>query len=211
MPKVCYACLNAPGVTRDHVPAKCFFPTPKPLDLITVACCEECNNGNSSDDAYVWFVLAGLYGESEVAEQLFEQKLPNFVRCNPRVVEEISATMRDSKIVIDGVPEEVGIFDPDPERIIPYFERVVKGLLRTHYPDYDYSKSAFHVSLLNQWDERLEKLESLRDVMRYDAVGEGVFQYRHTLTESRASGLWLLVFYGKILVLVHHTNLPPQF
>ncbi|MCW1886665.1 hypothetical protein OKA04_18145 [Luteolibacter flavescens] len=173
-------------------------------------CCAECNHGNSSEDSYVWFVLASLHGTSNVAEKLFEEKLPNFVRCNPGIIEEITDSMRDSEIVIDGAREEVSTFDPDPSRLLAYFERMAKGLLRTHYPDYDYSGSNFHVSILNSWDERLEALEPLRDVMRYDAVGEGIFQYRHTLTESQASGLWLMVFYGKVLVLVHHTNLLPE-
>ncbi|WP_035615389.1 hypothetical protein [Haloferula sp. BvORR071] len=211
MAEICYACLKAPGVTRDHVPPKCFYPLPVPVDLITVACCHECNGGNAPPDDYVRTVLASLLARSAAGERIWEEKVvPGFLPRNPRTVDAILATMEDKEMVLDGVLQEVVSFDAGWERMTEYFTRLTKGLLRHHYASYDYSASVFRVQFLHPWDERLGQLEAVRDMLNYDRIGEGVFQYRHSLSDTGQSGLWMLVFYEAILVLVHHTNSPPQ-
>lgn len=48
----CVYCGIRIGETRDHVPPKALFPKPKPSNLVTVPCCEECRATQSVDDEY---------------------------------------------------------------------------------------------------------------------------------------------------------------
>ena len=212
MAKLCYACLNAPGVTKAHVPPKSFFPKPCPQNLITVDCCREYNNGNSGNDDFVRTVLSSLISRSSAGARIWEQKVvPGFMPLNPRAVDFLLASMVDTELVVDGLAHDAVAFDPGLERMIGYFIRLTKGLLRHHYPAYDYAESTFSVRFLQPWDEELRDLVEVREMLVYNQIGDGVFQYRHRLTQSEQSGLWMLVFYEAILVLVHHSNLPTEF
>ena len=52
--KHCIYCGSGSGSTKDHVPPKCFFPTPAPNDgRITVPCCEDCRQKGESDEQLV--------------------------------------------------------------------------------------------------------------------------------------------------------------
>lgn len=210
MPEICYACLSAPGVTRDHVPPRCFFPVPVPVNLITVACCRECNEGNSGNDDYVRAILATHIHRSPAGDWIWEEKVVRgYFPRNPKTVDELLASSRDAELVIDGIGQEAVAFSPDWERLEAYFTRLTKGLLRHHYPDYDYSSSKFSIRFIESWHQELRQLENIRYMLKPGEIGDKVFQYRHGLTESGQSGLWMLVFYGAIMVLAHHTNLPP--
>jgi len=48
----CMYCGERPGPTRDHVPPKGLFPKPRPANLVTVPCCEECRTTQTLDDEY---------------------------------------------------------------------------------------------------------------------------------------------------------------
>lgn len=52
----CYLC-NSLGTTREHVPARSFFPKGYRNNLITVKSCEKHNNETSLDDEYVRGVI----------------------------------------------------------------------------------------------------------------------------------------------------------
>ena len=70
----CSTRLDKSNKTRDHIPAKSFFPRPRPDDLITVPCCHKCNNSRSSDDFYTSFLLL-IHEETErtdIVKQLTE-------------------------------------------------------------------------------------------------------------------------------------------
>jgi hypothetical protein len=47
----CIYCGIREGATRDHIPPKGLFATPRP-NLVTVPCCEPCQKGQSLDDEY---------------------------------------------------------------------------------------------------------------------------------------------------------------
>ena len=50
---LCIYCVKRNATTKDHVPPKCFFSEPRPNNLITVPCCEKCNNFFGKDDEIV--------------------------------------------------------------------------------------------------------------------------------------------------------------
>ena len=203
----CYACLSATPDTRDHIPPYSFFPSPRPSNLITVPCCASCNNGNSKEDDYVRFVLASLLDRSPAGEAIWETKVvPGYFPRNQREIDIIIPSLKDVVIERDGEMVEATAFSLDHERLSRYFIRMTKALLRHHYPSYDYSSAAFQARFILPGDDRLDQISEVRDMLRYSHVGEGVFQYRHGITDSGLSGLWMLVFYEAVLVLVHHTK-----
>ena len=207
MKPLCYSCLAADGDTGDHIPPYSFFPAPRPNNLIRIPCCQPCNNGNSKEDDYVRFVLTSLIDRSPAADRIWEEKVvPGFLPRNQRVVEDIFPSLRESVLQRGEDNLEAVSFSVDRDRLAKYFTRMVKGLLRYHYPDYNYSQSIFRVRFVLPGDARLQELSATRDLMHYSFRGDGVFQYRHRITDSGLSGLWMLVFYEAILVLVHHTN-----
>ena len=54
----CVYCGVRPGNTRAHVPPRCLFPKPRPLNLVTVPCCEPCRQTQTLDDEYFRNMLA---------------------------------------------------------------------------------------------------------------------------------------------------------
>ncbi|HEY3790114.1 MAG TPA: hypothetical protein VGL71_14740 [Urbifossiella sp.] len=48
----CAYCAVGRETTDDHVPPKNLFGDPKPKDLITVPCCEECRRPTTKVDEY---------------------------------------------------------------------------------------------------------------------------------------------------------------
>jgi hypothetical protein len=92
------------------------------------------------------------------------------------------------------------------DRVERWIIRITKGLLTHHYPDYDYSAARFDVVFVGQNVELRELLEPLRDQLRYDEKGGEVFQYRHSLTQTKESGVWMLSFYRVAIFFVTHTT-----
>lgn len=54
----CVYCGVVGPVTRDHIPPKNLFPSPRPHNLIAVPSCLKCNQSSSKDDEYFRLVLA---------------------------------------------------------------------------------------------------------------------------------------------------------
>src|SRR5438093_4202996 len=58
MKRVCIYCGQNPGVTRDHIPPRCFFEEPCPnINRITVPCCLGCKVSGEPNDAAARNVL----------------------------------------------------------------------------------------------------------------------------------------------------------
>ena len=55
---LCVYCAVRPGNTRDHVPPRALFPSPRPANLVTVPCCHSCRESQSADDEYLKNVIA---------------------------------------------------------------------------------------------------------------------------------------------------------
>lgn len=65
--------------TRDHIPPLCFFPGPRPAELLTVPCCRSCNQTAGADDEQMRNLLAALE-DSEGHEAIHEYLRPKMHR-----------------------------------------------------------------------------------------------------------------------------------
>jgi hypothetical protein len=57
-----------------------------------------------------------------------------------------------------------------------------------------------------QFSEDRKEPSAVRDLLHYDERGSGVFQFRRGLTDTKQSGLRLLVFYEAVMFLVAHSK-----
>lgn len=206
MKERCYLC-SQPATTRDHIPPVGFFPPPRPSNLITVPCCQRCNVAYSVDDDYFRLVLSSLIGRSPAGDRIWEEKsLTNSVPRLRREVDAILASTKDVVIPTDHGPMEATSFELDTPRFERYVVRLTKGLLAHHYPGYVYSDATFSVRFVPPTGEYLDFLAPYRDLLKFDERGDRVFRYRHGLTDTAKSGVWLLTFYDAALISVHHAR-----
>ena len=88
-------------------------------------------------------------------------------------------------------------FTFDFDRVERFVLRVTKGLLSFYYPDYDYSDDTFSLRFVEPTRRKPEQVRTpVKDCLRYDSRGDGVIQYRFGLSDTRRSGVWIIVFYG---------------
>lgn len=76
MTRVCIYC-GSEADTQDHVPPKCFFPNPKPSDLITVPSCAACNTRFGKFDEIVRNLFVSLHeteGHRSITAQLGDKR-----------------------------------------------------------------------------------------------------------------------------------------
>lgn len=127
---------------------------------------------------------------------------------SPAFRETLLNSMENTKVLTEenGLVDVVS-FEFDWERVERFIIRVTKGLLSFYYPDYDYSCDTFGCRFVEPTRENLNKLDMVKDLLRYDFRGDGVIQFRFGLTDTRRSGIWIIVFYGATIFLVHHAKL----
>lgn len=56
----CIYCGSNKDLTKDHIPPKSFFSSPRPSNLITVPSCKICNNEYGKDDERIRNLLSSL-------------------------------------------------------------------------------------------------------------------------------------------------------
>jgi hypothetical protein len=205
----CYLCGSTDSITNDHIPPKGFFPEPRPSNLITVPCCQKCNNAFSKDDEAVRAWLCTIIGSTPAGEWILKNKVaPGTMVRSPAFRESLLKSMENTELLT----EEHGLIDVvsfkfDYDRVERFVLRVTKGLLSFYYPEYDYSDDAFEVRYVEPTRENLSILEPVKNILRYDYRGDGVIQYRFGLTDTKLTGLWILIFYGATIFLVRHTKI----
>ena len=151
--------------------------------------------------------LSAHISRSGAGTWVWENKvIPNTTKRSPSLVDQLLASTKDVQVLTPTGHSEAVSFKVDSDRVDRFMVRVVKGLLAYYHSSYDYGDARFDVRLIEPSPANLKFLEELRDRMPYDFRGDGVFQYRGGLTDSKASGMWLLLFYEASLFLVAHTK-----
>lgn len=189
------------------MPPKGFFPSPKPDNLITVLCCARCNSDYSKDDEAIRAWFSSLLGRSTAGDWIFEHKVLRGIAVrSPKFREALLSSLKDVKLETEEGIIDAAKFTVPWERVERFVIRCVKGLLTFHFPDYDYSHDKFEMLHIPPIAEELKKLEPIKQYLTYDERGEGVFQYRRGLTDTKESGMWILSFYQAILFVVVHSK-----
>jgi hypothetical protein len=82
---ICAYCGAPSPETRDHIPPRGVFPSPRPGDLITVPSCRPCNQGASArDERFLAYLSIQVGIDTPVTTRLWDQVLPG-IRRNRRL------------------------------------------------------------------------------------------------------------------------------
>lgn len=192
------------------MPPRCFFPDPKPDNLITVPCCRDCNNGKSKDDEAVRAFFAAATDCSPAGRTIWAEKvIGGTVKHSPAFLEEMLSRVREAEVRNAGRRELLPALVVPDERVNPFVTRVAKGLLTAFYPELDYGNHVFDVRFLVPSQTTLENLAPLLATARHDSRGQGVFRVSHQVTGTRRGGFCFQVYYETICYLVLHTRKEP--
>jgi hypothetical protein len=148
-----------------------------------------------------------VHDRSEAGGRIWDERVigSSIVR-SPSFCEYLVARVQDFAVATPSGVEILPAFDVPIERVEPFMVRLTKGLLRFHYPEYDYRDSRFDVRFLPSTEETLQALEQGLVGTMYEERGEGVIRYRHGITDTGLNGIWFFMFYDAVWLLVHHTR-----
>jgi hypothetical protein len=207
----CIYCGATGKLTRDHVPPKNLFATPRPSDLITVPACEQCNKSFELDDDYfrIAVLLPADPDHHPIAARLWAEKV---VRGTLRHSPALKSTIIRSLARLD-VTTPAGIYlgtaptvRLDRERLDRVARRIVAALHWHHYGHAPRSGVKFTVAMGP--DPRRPGVAE-RVALDFFAgrpwtiIGDGLFRYEHgRVPENPDWGAWLLAFHSTVFCVV---------
>lgn len=213
----CYLCGGPARLKKhaDHIPPQGFFPKPHPPDLIKVPCCLPCNNKWAPLDEIMRRFFACADSDSEGRRAIFGQKVEKTLTKSPKLVQEL----RDRACLVqtvDGAGNKANKLALKlPVQTWTWAERIVKGLIAHHYPQYPHREDHFKHMHWRGTAVQQEVLASLKNKQGafYDNRGESVFEYCggiavEALTPNAqkgpVNGIWIFQIYGALTFMVAH-------
>ena len=203
MKEKCYCC-NRNAVSREHIPPKCIFPTPRSSNMITVPSCETHNLSKSKDDEYFrWFLSTACAENSQIALDLLKIKVLKGLRRKPALLNEI---MRNSIRNIDTfslggiwIGKRPG-FRFDNKRIISSFKLICRGLHYHHFGQKIIKVQKFGLEFNPNLDNNLKN--AITSLVIHDIGNGDVFSYRYYSykEDNQIITMWFLFFYQTLLV-----------
>jgi hypothetical protein len=198
---LCCLCGKRPATTTDHVPPKCIFPTPRPLNVITVRTCEECNESTSqSDEEFRVFVNLFVGKTSPESEHLWKSHTLSTVRSNRRLLQKALTAFQPgyvtSKhgIILD--ERKLVVWDDAPNRVL---EKIVRALYFHHFKDILGDRVKV---IIDQIREIPQTTTDSIKLWQYNCVGGDQFIYRYArANDVPLCSAWLLVFHRNLVIL----------
>lgn len=195
---MCIYCGNKPGITRDHVPPKNLFPKPKPLNMLTVPCCKDCQARFKKDeDVFMAWITFGPAGESPAGIQLWEQKLKRTYNKDSGVKKIIRKSFKQVSLETPG-----GIYMGkglavaiNPERKNNVLKKIVRGLFWAEYKERLPEDILIEIYGIHGKGESINKLISVTNEAKNS--WEGIFEYRHARAQGCFESYWIMSFFRR--------------
>lgn len=203
---VCVLCGHWRPITREHVPPKNLFLSPRPRNTLTVPVCKHCNESYDRDDEYFRiYVAAGAEPGTVLARLWTEGVIMSSLKRSPplrsklgqdrdalRATHEVEPVrMVDGSIIPDSLLHLAQPFSA--ERINRVVEKIIRCLHFHHTKERLPSSVEFKVSNLPH-----SAADGL--LLREHATGQvgmnGEFIYRSEVIDMQRER-WLLSFYDK--------------
>jgi hypothetical protein len=200
---ICYICCGRYPDSRDHVIPDCFFKSPRPANLLTLAAHYRCHN--RLHDEYARDILSGLGSQaSGVAKELWNTKTKRSFERSAPLRKSVKASLVRK---IDLISPAGVIFDQAPairierDRFYPLMRKIVQGMYLHHTGEFlpPTFRSAWSLNaLLELSDDRRRILET----SRFGLVYPEVFGCRYVLENegSEAASVWWLCFYTDVVL-----------
>jgi hypothetical protein len=204
---ICSICGQEAELTREHIPPKGIFISPRPKNTITVFSCKKCNHDTELDDEYFRFwVTAGAHPNSKLAAVWKNKVVGSSFKRSPALLKKIQD---DHKKLLDHhastplktyeneiVPDELlhRCYMVDAKRIERVACKIVKGLYFHHFSkplphDVDLTVSNEPIQL-----EILTKIIKARKGLVGGEDGEFIYWFKFDDIEPYFSR-WVLFFY----------------
>ena len=154
MEKSCIYCGSGENLTRDHIPPKTLFPKPRPSNLITVPCCENCNGSFSLDDEYFQIMLSlriDVHKKDSVQKNwrkilrgLKRNESAGFYKSIMNSIKKRNVKTKDGIYL-----GKISTYDIDVERVKNISDRIIQGLYfnitGNRIPrEYDYTSTIYN-------------------------------------------------------------------
>ena len=196
----CIYCGLNPGTTRDHIPPKGLFE-PRPNNLITVPCCENCRSAQSMDDEYFITIIATSGGSQyhPAATKIWENKIKRSLMNSRKI-----GFMKGIKETLVPVELQAGsgiylgksaAFKYDKTRIDSVIERIVKGM---YYTLSDSRLRTGAVIKIYHWPDQSkfsDELNNLLDNEPWTTIGDFIFAFKAYQFEENKSVFFYFSFY----------------
>jgi hypothetical protein len=204
----CYLCgiaLNEINRTRDHVPPRGIFAKPLPDNLITVPCCQPCNNGNHKADEVFRSIMSMAYKRNPAGDKIWQRVVDRTLPAK-RIKAEIDAITATAKRITDphGNPCVQMIVNRRPLNL--QLIRITRGLLATAYPDIKSSNLEWEITIIHQFRVFDALMTGVTDMLPHTTRGLGnEFQFWHAISaDTESSGFWVYLFYNCACFTVTH-------
>ncbi len=198
----CIYCSNEVAATRDHVPPKCFFPKPRPSDLLTVPCCLGCNKSTEKDEElFLATFMFSQAGGSKEGKRLWNQKIDRMYEKNTGLRRIISKSLQ-----YDHTYTPAGLYigkqmtiEPDLTRAKKVVEKIVRGLYFYQYKKPFAKESKVNIVFLNTESSFQVAREKIDLLLPGDKAWPGIFEYGYNaVNQDQAKSIWLMMFYSSI-------------
>ena len=200
--KTCSYCGRKPGKTRDHVPPKSLFPHPRPSDLITVPCCQPCNNRKGREEDF--FLSTFLFtdaGTTQHGALLWDQTMRRALDRNVGLRHAIARQLKELPAISPS-----GMYyghhltvELDHRRLNAVAEDIIKGLVR--FEQGRALPPSHRVCAAPMMSQVIQ--DQLTPFAQFVRTGKrdwpGVFEYRVAVCDvDPQSSVWFLRFLGRI-------------
>jgi len=195
--EICGYCGSQSPTTRDHIPPKGIFPSPRPDDLITVPSCASCNQSASrSDEIFRAYLSLHVGDDTASTSRLWNQALDG-IRHNRRLQRRLLEGLQPVWLSTpSGVIHERGYGGPwDSDAHDTTIERMIRGLYFHHYDEV----LGTRVRVKVHWFRSLEPtlLEATAECEQR-SVGSGQFVYRFgRVSDHPLHSIWLFEFHKR--------------
>jgi hypothetical protein len=129
--KQCVYCTHSPGITKDHVPPRIFFPEPRPGNLITVPACSKCNSDATMDDNYLFTIMMfGEAGNTVAGEALWQKRLRRMFTKDLGIRRQLGSALSLKHVITPGGSDQDRriALSFDEQRFDKAIQRIVRGL-----------------------------------------------------------------------------------
>lgn len=197
---ICVYCGKEKATTVDHVPPKCFFPKPRPHNLITVPACRRCNKEAEKDEEF--FLATFMFSEasqSRVGKALWAEKMNRVYFRGRGVGSAIRKRMnRVNLTTASGIYYGKGFaLEIDYARLETVVTKIVRGLYYREYSEPLTKEVPIKCQWLNtpSFSKRAESY--VKNLPFAETHWPGIFEYKFGRTETAPEkSLWLMRFFS---------------
>ena len=202
--KSCIYCGRLKNIDKDHVPPQCFFPPPRPDNMITVPSCKKCNRDFGKIDERVRNLISSsenVEKHESIKNYISGKRDRSFLRKKQSNLDHVLNSMdlvhtyTESGIYLGKKP----IINYDQEIFDKFLERLTRALI---YNETSISKINTKINWYFPEDlfGLINEISQMTPYSIHKVIGINIFEYLGFYNPNSISSLWILCFYSSIII-----------